>query len=144
MEPHIDHIEITVNDIDKAKAFYDKLLPILGYDLAHSSKAVIEEHEKHVVSYEHPRFGFTITSPLNAFKDETINRRKPGALHHLAFRADSMDEVNSIYEKLQSIGVHIVSEPRHYPEYSPEHYYAFFFTDDEGIKYEIVTTKPNY
>ena len=27
--------------------------------------------------------------------------------------------------------------------YTPEHYYALFFKDLEGIKYEIVCTKPN-
>ena len=32
----------------------------------------------------------------------------------------------------------IVSEPMEYPEYSPQPYYALFFKDLEGIKYEIV------
>ena len=51
MEPIIDHIEITVRDIGVAARFYDKLLPLLGFDLAHRSNARIDEHEKHVVSY---------------------------------------------------------------------------------------------
>jgi catechol 2,3-dioxygenase-like lactoylglutathione lyase family enzyme len=87
MEPFIDHIEITVRDMSTAVPFYDRLLPLLGFDLVKRSEAFIEQHEKHVVSYEHPRLGFAITSPRRAFATETINRRKPGALHHLAFRS---------------------------------------------------------
>jgi len=87
MEPFIDHIEITVRDMSVAVPFYDKLLPLFGFDLRSRSSALIEEHEKQVVSYEHPRLGFAITSPRKVFAGDTMNRRKPGALHHLAFRA---------------------------------------------------------
>lgn len=138
MEPIVDHIEITVREMATALPFYDRLLPLLGFDLAHRSEAVVEGHEKHVVSYEHPRLGFTITSPLKAFAGEAINRRKPGALHHLAFRAPSRAAVDELHPKLEAIGAEIVIPPREFPEYSPAGYYALFFKDIEGIKYEIV------
>jgi len=140
MEPVIDHIEITVKDMSTAIPFYDRLLPLLGFDLRNRSEAIVERHEKHVVSYEHPRLGFAITSPLPAFASEVINRRKPGSLHHLAFRAKSRAEVDRLYLELQAIGATIVSPPREYPEYAPVGYYAFYFKDLEGIKYEIVST----
>ena len=79
MQPIIDHIEITVGDMATAVPFYDRLLPLLGYDLANRTEAVIQQHEKRVVSYEHPRLSFAITSPLRAFAGEAVNRRKPGA-----------------------------------------------------------------
>ncbi len=140
MEPIVDHIEITVRDMATAVPFYDRFLPLLGFDLAHRGEAIIEEHEKHVVSYEHPRMGFAITSPLRAFADEAINRRKPGSLHHLAFRASSRAEVDRLHLELEAIGATIVCAPREYPEYTPAGYYAVFFKDPEGIKYEIVCT----
>jgi hypothetical protein len=31
-----------------------------------------------------------------------------------------------------------VTPPREYPEYKPPGYYALFFKDPEGIKYEVV------
>jgi catechol 2,3-dioxygenase-like lactoylglutathione lyase family enzyme len=139
MEPFIDHIEITVRDMGTAVPFYDRLLPLLGFDLKMRSNAFIERHEKHVVSYEHPRLGFAITSPRRAFADETINRRKPGALHHLAFRAESRADVDRLHLELKAIGATIVSAPREYPEYTPAGYYALYFKDPEGIKYEIVS-----
>ena len=141
MEPIIDHIEITVKDMRVAVPFYDKLLPLLGFDIRRRGSAVMEKHEKHVVSYEHPRLGFAITSPRNVFTGETINRRKPGSLHHLAFRATSRSEVDRLHVELKRIGATIVSPPREYPEYTPPGYYAVFFKDPEGIKYEIVCTE---
>lgn len=138
MEPVIDHIEITVRDVSTAVSFYDRLLPFLGFDLRNRSDTIIEAHEKRVVSYEHPRLGFAITSPRRAFAGETVNRRKPGALHHLAFRAESRADVDRLHLELKAIGATIVSPPREYPEYTPAGYYAFYFKDPEGIKYEIV------
>ena len=140
MEPFIDHIEITVRDIGTAVLFYDRLLPLLGYDLKKRTSALIERHDKQVVSYEHPRLGFAITSPLRTFANDTINRRKPGALHHLAFRAQSRADVDRLHLELEAIGATIVSPPREYPEYAPAGYYALYFKDPEGIKYEIVST----
>lgn len=138
MEPVIDHVQITVRDMKIAVPFYDKLMPILGFDLARRGAGVIEEHEFHVVEYKHPRLCFALNSPRGAFAGEAINRRKPGALHHLAFRAESRAEVDALHAKLVAIGATIVSPPKDYPEYTPEGYYALFFKDPEGIKYEIM------
>ena len=138
MEPIIDHIQITVKDMGTAVPFYDRFLPLLGFDPGRKGSAVIEEHEFHVVEYQHPRLSFAITSPRSAFARDTINRRKPGALHHLAFKAASRAEVDRLHSELKAIGAIIVSPPREYPEYTPPGYYAVFFKDLEGIKYEIV------
>ncbi len=139
MQPVIDHIQITVKDMNVAVTFYDMLMPLLGFDPKRRSSAVIERHEFHVVEYSHPRLCFAITSPRSAFADDTIHRRKPGALHHLAFKAESRDEVDRLYKELIAIGATIVSPPREYPEYTPPGYYALFFKDLEGMKYEIVS-----
>jgi catechol 2,3-dioxygenase-like lactoylglutathione lyase family enzyme len=141
MEPIIDHIEITVKDMSIAVPFYDKLLPLLGFDPRSRGTAVIEDHEKHVLQYEDPRLGFAITSPREALAGDTIHRRRPGALHHLAFKAASRAEVDRLHVELKKIGAVIVSPPREYPEYSPPGYYALYFKDHEGIKYEIVCTQ---
>lgn len=140
MEPLIDHIEVTVRDMATAVPFYDRLLPLLGFDLTHRSDAVLERHEKHVVSYEHPRVGFAITSPRPALAGEVVQRRRPGALHHLAFRVPTRADVDRLHLELKVIGAAIEGPPRVYPEYTPAGYYAVFFRDPDGIKYEIVCT----
>jgi len=137
MKPIIDHIQITVKDMNVAEDFYDKFLPILGFDINNKVSAFIEEHDFHVIEYSHSLLSFAITSPRQAFKNDSVHRRKPGALHHLAFKADSRKEVDNAYLELLKIGAIIVSEPQFQPEYS-ENYYAVFFKDMENIKYEIV------
>jgi catechol 2,3-dioxygenase-like lactoylglutathione lyase family enzyme len=139
MQPIVDHIQITVRDMSVAVPFYDKLLPLLGFSTKNKTSAVIEAHDFHVVEYIHPRMAFAITSPRRAFQDEIVHRRKPGALHHLAFRAGSRAEIDRLHAELKAIGAVIVAPPCEYPEYTPSGYYALFFKDLEGIKYEIVT-----
>lgn len=137
MEPIIDHLTVTVKDINVAEPFYDKLMPILGFSLAHKTKGKVTEHEFDVVEYGHPLLLFAICSPRKVFKNETIHRRKPGALHHLAFKAKSCEEVDQLFQEIKEIGAHIVDKPKFYPQHG-ESYYALFFKDLEGIKYEIV------
>lgn len=137
MKPIIDHIQITVKDLDAAERFYDRFLPIVGFDVNKKVKVYIQEHDFYVVEYSHELLAFALTSPREAFKDEAIHRRKPGALHHLAFKADSRAEVDSAYEELKKIGANIVTKPQLYLEYSLT-YYSVFFKDLENIKYEIV------
>jgi len=139
MKPIIDHIQITVKDMKVAEEFYDKFLPILGFDINNKVGAMIEEHDFHVVEYTHNLLAFAITSPRKAFANDSVNRRKPGALHHLAFKAESRAEVDVAYKELLRIGAIIVSAPQLCPEYG-EHYYAVYFKDLENIKYEIVCT----
>jgi catechol 2,3-dioxygenase-like lactoylglutathione lyase family enzyme len=137
MKPVIDHIHVTVADLERAERFYDRLLPLLGFDLANKERDVVPEHEYGIVEYHHSSFSFGIVSPRPAYTSETISRRKPGALHHLAFHADSRAEADRLYLQVKALGAEIVHEPRLYPEYCKD-YYAFFFKDSEGIEYEIV------
>lgn len=137
MEPIIDHIQITVKDLKAAEVFYDKLMPILGFDLSKKHKGRVEKHDFDVIEYQHPLVLIGINSPREAFKEDAIHRRKPGALHHLAFRAHSQQEVDETFVQLKKIGANIVEEPKFFPQHG-QSYYACFFKDLEGIKYEIV------
>ena len=137
MEPVIDHIQITVRNIQSAEAFYDKLMPILGFDLSRKSKGRVKEHDFDVVEYFHPLLLFGINSPREKFKDDSIHRRRPGALHHLAFKAASPKEVDELYLKIKETDAIIVEPPKFYPQHG-EKYYALFFKDTDGIKFEIV------
>ncbi|MFN7675398.1 VOC family protein [Flavobacterium sp.] len=137
MKPIIDHIQITVKDLKIAEPFYDKLMPILGFDISRKIKGRVEKHEFDVVEYLHPLLLFGINSPREAFKNEEIHRRKPGSLHHLAFKAESSKEVDALFIKIKEIGANIIEEPKFFPQHG-DNYYALFFKDLEGIKYEIV------
>ena len=137
MEPVIDHIHITVTDLDRAESFYDRFLPLLGFDPADKEYDAVEDHDYRIVEYHHPNgFSFGIVNPRFACAAEPVNRRRPGALHHLAFRAPSRAEVDRLYERVAALGAEIVHAPRFYPDYCAD-YYAFFFKDSEGIELEI-------
>ena len=140
MQPIIDHIEITVKDLEQTVSFYDKFLPFLGFSPDKKTSAYIASHDKHVVEYSHPNLCIALTSPRELLKDENVHRRRPGALHHLAFKAESRKEVDNIYSKLLEISADIVSAPRLYPEYH-KNYYAVFFKAPDGIKFEVVCQK---
>jgi catechol 2,3-dioxygenase-like lactoylglutathione lyase family enzyme len=45
MNPIIAHIQITVKDFGKAEEFYDKLMPLLGFDINKKSKGRVEAHD---------------------------------------------------------------------------------------------------
>lgn len=142
MQPVIDHIQITVKDLAAAESFYDKFLSILGFDVSLKTKGKVDKHEFLVVEYHHPLLIFGINSPREKFKEETVHRRKPGALHHLAFKAASKEEVNRISAELKNIGANIVEGPAFFPQHG-ENYYAVFFKDPGGIKYEVVCEDRN-
>ena len=137
MKPVIDHIQITVKDLNVAETFYDELMPILGFDINLKIKGAVKEYEFDVIEYIHPQLAIGINSPRKAFKDDLIHRRKPGALHHLAFRASSRAEVDQLYLKIKETKANIINPPKFYPQHG-ESYYALFFKDLEGIKLEIV------
>ncbi len=137
MEPIIDQIEITVKDLEQTVSFYDQFLPLLGFSPDKKTSAYIASHDKQVVEYSHPNLCIALTSPRESLKDEVVHRRRPGALHHLAFKAESRKEVDNIYSKLQEINADIGSAPRLYPEYH-RNYYAVFFKAPDGIKFEVV------
>ena len=73
MKPIIDHIQITVKNLELAESFYDKLMPILGFALNRKSKNTIAEHEFNVIEYSHPLLVFAINSPREVLKDETVH-----------------------------------------------------------------------
>ena len=144
MQPVIDHIHITVSDLGRAEKFYDMLLPLLGFNLANKETDTVPEHEYRIIEYHHRNFSFGLVSPHSVFASDKISRRKPGAIHHLAFAADSPEEVDRLYREVLEIGARIVHEPRRYPEYCPD-YYAFFFKDSEGMELEIASfDRPGY
>ncbi len=61
-------------------------------------------------------------------------------IHHLAFVAESREQVDERATWLRERGVEIESGPEEY-DYSPG-YYAVFFYDPDGLKLEVVHKPP--
>lgn len=137
MTPRIDHIQITVKNIADSELFYDKLMPLLGFDLDKKGKGRVDAHDFDVIEYIHDNIIIGINSPRKSLAKENVHRRRPGSLHHLAFRAGSRQQIDELYPSIVGIGAEIVEPPQVYPQHG-EKYYALFFKDPSGIKLEIM------
>ena len=97
--------------------FYDKLLPLLGFDISAKEYTEVPEHEYKIVEYHNKNMSIGFVNRREAYKNEKLSRRKAGALHHLAFRAGSPEEVDLLYGKVKDLPTVIVHPPKYYPEY---------------------------
>ena|SRR2546428_11510985 len=119
----LDHIDLRVKNFERAKRFYEKLLPELGFTCDRSDT---EWGTFYSAGKDAPSdfFGFT-TDP---------DHRPNGT--RTAFWADTREEVDHIAELVGKIGGKNLEGPEVCAGYSPG-YYAFFFEDPDGNKLEI-------
>lgn len=124
----INHVAVTVSDLGKPKEFYTPILSFLGYKNT--------EDFPSVSIWESSSTGIAINL-WQASSELIIHQHHdyaPG-LHHLAFNADTREEVDRFYQLLLDIKANIVNAPVEY-DYAPG-YYALFFTDLDGIRIEL-------
>ncbi len=136
MQPILDHIHITAEDLSRAERFYDALLPLIGFDLKHKERTSVSEHAYALIEYHHAGLSIGLVSPREEYLDAPVSRRRPGAVHHIAFRTETRAQVDALYAAVCRLGAHIVHPPAEYPEYCGD-YYAFFFKDTEGVELEF-------
>ncbi len=122
----IDHIYITVSNIEQSKIFYDSVMKILGF----RSDLITINNEKHV-QYYNRYFGYVLRP---AHLPEKHNAYAPG-LHHLCLRVESKNDIEDIAVMIKNKGIEI-TEPKLYKEYAPD-YYAIFLKDPDGVELEI-------
>lgn len=124
----IHHIELYVSDLEKSMEFWSWFLSDLGYDL-------YQEWDKGQ-SYILEDSYIVFVQTEERFMEIPYHRCGVG-LNHLAFHAESRDEVDEMTEKLIHRGIKILYEDRH-PFAGGEDYYAVFFEDPDRIKVEFV------
>ncbi len=117
------HIDLRVNDLEKAWEFYSKILPAVGFEEGHQGK-LFSGFDAGGSPPEQAWFGFT--------EDKS---HRPNA-NRIAFWAESRERVDEIGEIIKSAGAGNVSGPRECPEYTPT-YYAVFFEDPFGNRLEV-------
>lgn len=139
MQPMLDHIHLTVENLERAERFYDAFLPLVGFDLARKERDAVPAHAYELVEYHSAAFSIGLVSPRAEYLDvdDGVSRRRPGALHHLAFRAQTRGQVDAVFAQACAIpGAQVVHRPQLYPTYCPD-YYAFFIKDSEGVELEV-------
>ncbi|MGC1678947.1 MAG: VOC family protein [Candidatus Binataceae bacterium] len=125
----IHHIDLTATDLAAAKRFYQPVMEHLGYRMSKDTA-----QELGFDPGDDNAAGIFLHVAGSQRTQRKHDRYSPG-LHHLAFRAHSRAEVDSLYGLLQKIGAVILDPPA---LYYPPNYYAVFFADPDGLKLEFV------
>lgn len=123
----IDHVYITVSDLDRSRAFYDTVfLGVLGF----RRNAFTLGGDQHL-QYYNRHFGYVLR-PARVL--QSYQPYAPG-LHHLCLRVDSVDDVRAVSAALNAAGIAATPAALH-DQYAPD-YWATFFTDPDGIRLEV-------
>lgn len=126
--PH--HIDLTVQDLEVSVPFYGIVLNRLGYRRTgvYAGTSPCWAY----VAAEAPDFSIALHQAVSVGEHD---RYVPG-LHHLAFHAQTRQEVVSFFEFLLDNDITVLDPPAEY-DYT-QGYYAVFFADPDGIKLEVV------
>jgi catechol 2,3-dioxygenase-like lactoylglutathione lyase family enzyme len=122
----IDHVYITVSNLEESAEFYDALMNVLGF----RKNQFQLDGETHI-QYYNRHFGYVLR-PARAANSH--NPYAPG-LHHFCLRVENEKNVKEVARRLKEHNI-LVSEPKLYPEYAPD-YFAVFLSDPDGIRLEI-------
>ena len=130
----MNHLGITVRDLKRSETdFYAPVLGFLGYEK-------VEDHGAFTVWYSGAaRAAVNLWQAKPELAAREHDRYAPG-LHHFAFWADGRDDVDRLHRVLNDNGIVVLDAPAEHPEYAPE-YYAVFFADPDGLKFEFVHMK---
>lgn len=118
----VDHVTIGVSDLERSRDFYLRVLAPLGLAETHTNETLPNEVE----------FG-----PAGA-NDFAISTDYPtGAPIHVAFAADSREQVDAFHAVALASGGRENGAPGPRPEYSAG-YYGAFVLDPDGNNVEAV------
>jgi catechol 2,3-dioxygenase-like lactoylglutathione lyase family enzyme len=119
----IDHIGVSVSDLEKSIEFYKKALAPLGYEL--------------LMNFP----GFASGFGVKPKPDFWIGKGEVKQNVHVAFRAAGRAEVRAFYEAAMAAGATDNGPPGPRPHYH-EHYYGGFVKDPDGHNIEAVCHEP--
>lgn len=122
----IAHVQLTVGDFARARAFYGKLLPFLGL-----TPVMDIDLFYYCVG---GRTGVAISPADAPHAGERFVQRRTG-LHHVCFRARQREDVDALHAFLLELGATIVHPPED-ASWAPG-YYSVLFEDPDGIRLEL-------
>ena len=131
----INHLALTVSDLARSTAFYDRVLGFMGYERVEVPEPTQQLMKTRLLAWASPSGSVTLRPAKDESAKKAHDRNSPG-LNHVAFNAENREEVDRLHEVLKESGARILDPPAEYP-YFPG-YYAVYFTDPDGLKFEVV------
>jgi catechol 2,3-dioxygenase-like lactoylglutathione lyase family enzyme len=125
----LGHIGINVTDLGAAKAYYDAVMPLLGYETF-----IVADDEFAYRPVANKPGTYVFFYPATEPGDYSRHRN---GLQHLAFIVKTRDEVHAAYDAIVGLGSLVLFAPSEFPEYHPG-YYATFWQDPFGHMIEAV------
>jgi catechol 2,3-dioxygenase-like lactoylglutathione lyase family enzyme/heme-degrading monooxygenase HmoA len=116
-----DHVDVRVRDLERAARFYDPLCRELGLTTISPSPGW---------RYYEPSDGSVLMFVL------TEDPQHRAASTRVAFRGETRGDVDRIAQAALDAGATAFEPPALCPEYTPS-YYASFFEDPDGNRYEV-------
>jgi catechol 2,3-dioxygenase-like lactoylglutathione lyase family enzyme len=114
----IDHITIQVEDLQNSRAFYEKVLAVLGY-------------EQNITNEKNTFYGFGVgKDPIFEIVQSTLEHPAHKKVH-VAFKAKTKEQVKEFYDVALANGATDNGEPGPRKNYSPTYYAAFVIGPDE-------------
>lgn len=120
----ISHVSIGTDDLERAKAFYARVMPLLG------AREIMAFPGAVAYGKQFPEFW--VQAPVDR-KAATA-----GNGTHIGFIAPSREAVQAFYDAALAAGATDDGPPGLRPEYGPD-YYACFVRDLDGHKIEAAT-----
>ena len=126
----IDHVFIPVRNLATAEAFYDNVMPILGFRRSPASDMVSPR-----ARYDNRQFSYwVVLRDERTTTGEAVMDAK--GVSHLCFRVVDEQAVDRAYQELRAVGIEATT-PQAHTEYSND-YYATFFSDPDGLLLEVM------
>jgi catechol 2,3-dioxygenase-like lactoylglutathione lyase family enzyme len=122
----LHHLELYVEDLERATTFWGWLLAELGY-------LPYQEWDEGC-SY---RRGDTYVALVEAPRGARSLHRRDVGLNHIAFHAGTRAEVDRLTAALRERGGRVLYPDRH-PHAGGQDHYALFCEDPDGLKVEVV------
>lgn len=119
-----DHVTLQVGDVDRSRAFYERLLAPLGIRPGHN--------EADGVGFFGPTPGGFWIVPAQGPETREL---------HIAFGVPSRALVDAFFVAGSETGAEIIYKPQLFPQYH-ENYFAAFVRDPDGHSIEAVCHNP--
>ncbi len=126
----LDHLYLTVTDVAASEAFYDTVFALL--DFRKTDTAIAGDPHRHY-------FNRIMQISIRQAKSAAPHDPYAPGLHHVCLQVSDTAAVDRFQALAAAQGI-AATAPAFYPQYADD-YYATFFSDPDGLRFEIVARR---